>query len=109
MACALIGRHLVAAKGEFGFSSSCGVFSLELGGIPGLSGLRYPLWKAEVSCSKNESTVGYEVYEQNNEYWCIEVAGQDWSSEVVALFFEHSELRRVALSCHMPWTFSAKK
>ena len=30
-----------------------------------------------------------------------EVIGQDWSSEVVALFLEDWELGRVALSCHM--------
>ena len=37
----------------------------------------------------------------NNECWAIEVIGQDWSSEVVALFHEDWDLRRVALSCHM--------
>ena len=63
-ACALIGLHLMAAEGESFFSSSCCVFSLELGGIPGLSGPRYPLWQADVSCCGNESTVNYEVYEQ---------------------------------------------
>ena len=36
MACALIGLHLMAAEGESGFSSSCGVFSPEVGGIPGV-------------------------------------------------------------------------
>ena len=30
-----------------------------------------------------------------------EVIGQDWSSEVVALFLEDRELGRVCLSCHM--------
>ena len=37
----------------------------------------------------------------NNECWAIEVIGQDWSSEVVALFLEDWDLGRVALSCHM--------
>ena len=87
-ACALIGPHLMAAGGEDGSSSSCGVFSPELGGIPGLSGPRYPLWKDDVSCSGSESTLGYEVYEHNSECWAVEVIGQDWSSEVVALFLE---------------------
>ena len=64
--------------------SSCGVFSLELGGIPGLSGPRHPLWREEVSCSGNESTLGYEVHEHNSECRALEVIGQDWSSEVVA-------------------------
>ena len=30
----------------------------------------------------------------------VEVSAQDWSSEVVALFLEDWELRRLALSCH---------
>ena len=62
-ACALIGLH--------GSSSTCGVFSLELGGIPGLSGPKCPLWKDDVPCSAGEVTFGREVI------------GQDWSIEVV--------------------------
>ena len=38
---------------------------------------------------------------QNNECRAIEVVGQDWSSEAVALFLEDWELWRVALSCHV--------
>ena len=72
-ACALIGLHLMAAGGVSRSSSSCGVFSPELGGIAGLKGPRCPLWKEEVSCSGNESTVGCEVYEHNNECRTIEV------------------------------------
>ena len=41
----------------------------------------------------------------NNECWAIEVIGQDWSSEVAALFLEDWELGRVALSCHMAMAF----
>ena len=37
----------------------------------------------------------------NNECRAIEVIGQDWSSEVVALILEDWELGRVAVSCHM--------
>ena len=48
--CALIGLHLLAAGCESGSSSSCGVFSPKLRGIPGLSGPRYSLWKDHVSC-----------------------------------------------------------
>ena len=77
-ACALIGLNLMEAGGESGSSASCGVSSPELGGIPGLSGARCPLWKELVSCSGNGSTVGCEVYEHNNEYRAIEVIGQDW-------------------------------
>ena len=90
-------------------SSSCGVFSLELGGIPGLSGPRCPLWKDDVSCSGSESTLGCEVDEHNNECWAIEVIGEDWSSEVVALFLEDWELGRVALSCHMAMDLLCKE
>ena len=90
----------MAAESGSGFSSSCGVFSPGVGGIPLLSGPRYPQWKGEFSCSKNESTVGCELYEHNNECWDVDVIGQDWSSDV-ALFLEDWELGRVPLSCHM--------
>ena len=42
----------------------------------------------EAYCPESESTLGYEVYEYNIECWAIEVVGQDWSSEVAALFLE---------------------
>ena len=38
------------------------------------------------SCSASERSCGCEEYEHNNECWAIEVIGQEWSSEVVALF-----------------------
>ena len=44
------------------------------------------------------------MYEHNSERWA-EVVGQDWSSEVVALFLEDWELGRVALSYHMAMDF----
>ena len=50
---------------------------------------------------QSETSLGCEVYEYNNECRAIEVIGQDWSSEVVALFLEDWELGRVALSRHM--------
>ena len=65
-ACALIGLHLLAAEGNSGSSSSCGVFSPELGGIPVLSGPMYPLWKDDVPFA-------CEVFEHNSE--CPAVAG----------------------------------
>ena len=68
-------------------------------GIAGLKGPRYPLWKEDVPCSGNESTVGYEVYEHNNECRATEVTGQDWSSEVVARLLQDWDLGRVAVSC----------
>ena len=37
----------------------------------------------------------------NSECRAIDASGQDWSSEVVALFLEDWELGRVASSCHM--------
>ena len=53
------------------------------------------------SCSASETTFGCEEYEHNNECRAIGVIGQDWSSEVVALFVGDLELGRVALSCQM--------
>ena len=51
------------------------------------------------SCSASETSCGGDNYEHNNECWAVEVSGQDWSSEVVALFLEDWELGRVALCC----------
>ena len=85
-ACALVGLHLLAAEGEGG---SSGGQACPVG----------PEWIS--SCSASETPFGCDVFEHNNECRAIEVIGQDWSSEVVALFLEDWELRRVALSCHM--------
>ena len=52
-----------------------------------------PEWVS--SCSSDTSCCG-EEYEHNNECWAIEVTGQDWSSEVLALFLEDWELDRAA-------------
>ena len=52
-------------------------------------------------CSASVTSGGSEEYEHNIECQAIEVLGQDWSSEVVALFLEDWELGRVALSCYM--------
>ena len=51
-----------------------------------------------ISCSASETSLCCDMYEHNNECRAIEVIGQDWSSEVVALFLEDWELGRVALS-----------
>ena len=61
-------------------------------------GKSYPMFS---SCSASETFFGCEECEHNNEFRAIEVIGQDWSSEVVALFLEDWELGRAALSCHM--------
>ena len=45
----------------------------------------------------------------NNECWATEVVGQDWSSEVVALFLEDWELGRVALTCHVAMDFVCRE
>ena len=68
----------------------------EAGRDPRAQWSEVPLWKEEVSWSGNASTVGFEVYEHNNECQAIDVIGQDWSSEVVALFLEDWELGRDA-------------
>ena len=84
VAVALIGLHLLAAEGE---ARSRGSQSPELRDM-----WRHgcPMCPAVVVRSRNN----------NNECWASEVIGQDWSSEVVALFLEDWELGRVALSCH---------
>ena len=45
----------------------------------------------------SETSLGCEVYDYNNECQAIEVTGQGWSSEVVALFLEDWELGRVSV------------
>ena len=55
-----------------------------------------PKWFS--SCSASVTSGGGEEYEHNTECWAIEVIGQDWSSEVAALFLQDWEL---AMSCHM--------
>ena len=94
-ACALIGPHLMAAGGASGFSSSCGVFSPELGGIPGLSSPRYPLWKVDVSCSGSETTLGYEEHGRNNECRALEVSGQDGQARWWRSFLRIGSLREL--------------
>ena len=98
-ACALIGLHLMAAEGASGSSGSQ---------LPDLG----TAWRDGCPRSRGrDSDVDFwtegggapreEVYEHNNERRALEVIGQDWSSEVVALFLDDGELARVALSCHM--------
>ena len=43
------------------------------------------------SCSASETSLVCDVHEHNNECLAVEVIGQDWSSEVVALFLEDWE------------------
>ena len=93
VAVALIGLHLLAAEGEArsrGSQSPRVTRHVEarLSYVPGMDQV---LGKRVVVRSRSN----------NNECWAIEVIGQDWSSEVVALFLEDWELGRVALSCHM--------
>ena len=42
-----------------------------------------------------------EYHEHNVDNFAIEVAGQNWSSEVISLFLEDWQVARVALSCHL--------
>ena len=94
-ACALIGLHLLAAEGE-GWSG--GSRSHDLGDM---SRHGCPVSPERISSCSAVRPLGCEVQEDNNECQAIEVSGQGWSSEVVALFLEDWELGRVALSCHM--------
>ena len=56
-----------------------------------------------------ETSLRSEVYEHNNECRAVEVIGQTWSSEVVALILDDWELGRVALSCHMTMDLLCQK
>ena len=99
-ACALIGLHLLAADYEVGSSSSqsLGPGDMWTYGCP-----KSPFWSSP--CSASVTSGDDEECGHNNECRAIEVIGQDWSSEVVALFLEDWELGRVALSCHMATGF----
>ena len=57
--------------------------------------------RCSLSVTSCETYCDDEENGHNNECRAIEVIGQDWSGEVVSLFFEDWELGRVALSCHM--------
>ena len=82
-ACALIGLHLLAAGREAG-SSACQ--SSDVGDMWRHGCPMSPEWAS--SCSASDTSCGGEEYEHNNECRAIEVMGQGWSSEVVALFLE---------------------
>ena len=99
-ACALIGLHPLAAEGEAGSSGSQ---SPALGDMWRQGCPKSPEWIS--SCSASETSLGCEVYEHKNDCQAIEVIGQDWLSEVVAIFLEDWELWRVALSCHITMDF----
>ena len=88
--CALIGLHFLAVEGEVGSSGSQ---------APDLG----DMWTFGCPESRSASDISCDGdnCEHDNECRAIKVIGQDWSSEVVALFLEDWELRRVALSCHM--------
>ena len=85
-ACAQLCLHLLAAESEAGSSGSQ---SPNLGDMWRHSCPKSPEWIS--SCSASETSLGCEVYEHNNACRAIEVIGQDWSSEVVALFLEDWE------------------
>ena len=56
-----------------------------------------------------EGTSSFEFYEHNVGNHAVGVIGQDWSSEVVALFLEDWEPGRVALNCHMTVNLSCQE
>ena len=56
----------MAAGGKSGSSSSCGVFSLGLGGDSRAQWSEVPSVEEEAYCPGSESTLGCEVYEYNN-------------------------------------------
>ena len=88
-ACVMIGLHLLAAEGD---ARESGCQSPDSGDMWRQGCPKSPEWIS--SCSASETSLGCEVYEPNNECRAIHVIGQDWSSEVVALFPEIWELGR---------------
>ena len=92
----MIGLHLLAAEGE---AESSGSQSPDLGDVWRYGCPKGMEWIS--SCSASETSLACEVYGHNNECRALEVIGQDWSSEVVALFLEDWELGRVALNQEM--------
>ena len=88
--------HLLAADFEVGSSGSQSPDSGDMWkcGCP-----KSPIWTSP--CSGSVTSSDDEDVGTSNECRAIEVIGQDWSSEVGALFLEDWQLGRVALSCHM--------
>ena len=80
-ACALTGLQHLTAEGEV---ASSGSQHPDLGGMWRQGCPMSPEWIS--SCSTRVTSCGGEEYEHNNECQAIQVVGQDWSSEVVALF-----------------------
>ena len=69
--------------------------------MTGFSGPRNAFWKDdEEFWTGSDSASCDEVHECNNSYPALEVVGQDWSSEVVALFLE--ELGACAVCFELP-------
>ena len=95
-ACALINLHLLAADYEVGSSGS--PFP-DLGDMWKCGCSRSKIWSSP--CSASVTSGDGDEYGHNNGCRAIGVIGQDWSSEVVALFLEDWELGRVAWSCHV--------
>ena len=103
LAIALIGLHLSAARGGLVVVNLLSYVDLWRQGCP-----MCPEWIS--SCSASETSCGAEEYGHNNECRAIEVIGQDWSSEVVALFLQDWELDREWPSAAIwQWTFSAQE
>ena len=88
--------HLLAANYEMGSSGSQ---SPDLGDMWKCGCPKSPTWSSP--CSASVTSGDDEECGHNDECQAIEVIGQDWSSEVVALFLEDWELGRVTLSCYM--------
>ena len=68
---------------------------------------KYGCTKSPVWCDdgleeeRGEDTSSVENYEHNVDNLAIEVVEQKWTSEVISLFMEDSDVGRVALSCHL--------
>ena len=65
-----------------------------------------PVWSSNgVEWAGSDDASSLEYHEHTVGNLAIEVVGQNWSSEVISLFLEDWEARRVAPSCHLSIDF----
>ena len=95
---ALIGLHLLAAKGEAGSSGSQSPDSADMWRY----GCPESTRDSDVeSWTESEGASSSEQCQHNVESVALNVLGQDQSSEEISLFLEDWELARVTLSCRI--------
>ena len=69
-----------------------------------------PVWSDDgFEGERSEDTSFVEYCEHNVDNLALEVAGQNWSSEMVSLFLKDWEVGRVAPSCHVAMDLSCQE